>query len=136
MWRILKLAIIVFSGAIVAIGGLFWLGSRRDVAATQEQAEGPHGTGTFGPYEFVYMSRDDTFVAIFKPFLAREDAVLVGAIHAVVRTVYGRGLEGTTPVPVGREIAMTVAEGTYFVLPIKQTDSGQVHTLVIRFSPR
>jgi hypothetical protein len=88
----------------------------------------------FGPYRFAYRRQDNVVAATFTPFLAHDDATVIGAIRTVVQSAYGSDITGVSPILAGQDIAFASPRATYYVTLIKQT-SGEVHSFTIRSSP-
>lgn len=91
--------------------------------------------GRFMNYDYTILFKDDVpkYVATFKPFLPRNDAVTTGAMLEVVGKVYGKHtLKSLKPQMVLQNgIGLIMFEGTgrsYYFLLIKE-DTGETHSM-------
>lgn len=132
-------------GAVVGAGG-FWLISSWEWAdsqpspATNASARRPEpsltipfrASGRVGSSEFALTKDGEQAVAVFSPFLPRDDRAFLTAASAVVSSGFGATLHVDGARPVGAEVVVDGADGRrYYLFPIKQ-DTGEIHSIRVR----
>lgn len=135
----------LFLGAVVGVLGFSLLKSweRADnqpsasPTAGVPQPQAPltiplQATGSVGGRQFSLTKDGDQAVAVFSPYLPRDDRAFLRAAAAVVATGFGAVLEIDGARLVGSEVVVGSADGRrYYLFPIKQ-DTGEVHSIRVR----
>lgn len=88
--------------------------------------------GSVGGRQFSLTKDGDQAVAVFSPYLPRDDRAFLDAAAAVVSTGFGTVLEVDGARLVGSEVVVGGADGRrYYLFPVKQ-DTGEVHSIRVR----
>ena len=93
------------------------------------------GKGKYGRHTYTYLRDGDRYAVTFRPFLPRDDGIVIGAMLEVINNVYGKHLGvDLTPELVPREGANLVRfkgkKHYYYFLLIKE-DTGEVHSFMM-----
>ena len=88
--------------------------------------------GTYGRYSYTYVRVGSRYAVTFRPFLPRDDSVVIGAMLELINSVYGKHLvTNLTPDLVPREgtnaIRFKGKKHDYLFLLLKE-DTGEVHS--------
>lgn len=93
----------------------------------------PERSGAYGRHSFVAKRNGDTAIAVFTPFLPRNDAAFLGGASSVVETLFSTPLVASTArMTAEREVAVKAQDGReFFLFPVKE-DTGEVHSIRVR----
>ena len=89
--------------------------------------------GRFGRHGFVAKKNGDTAVAVFTPFLPRDDKAFLGGASAATQLIFDTALVlSTARLTSQGEVAVSGSGGgTFYLFPVKE-DTGEVHSIRIR----
>lgn len=92
--------------------------------------------GTYGRHSFVATKNGDTAVAVFSPFLPRDDAAFLGGASAAAQLLFDTPLvPKSARLTADGEVAVAgQAGGTFYLFPVKE-DTGEVHSIRLRRGP-
>lgn len=136
----------LFLGAVVGVLGFSllksWERADNQPSASPAAARGPQPqapptaplqtTGSVSGRQFSLTKDGDQAVAVFSPYLPRDDRAFLGAAAAVVSSGFGTVLAVDGARLVGSEVVVGGADGRrYYLFPIKQ-DTGEVHSIRVR----
>lgn len=135
----------LFLGAVVGVLGFSLLKSweRADnqpsatATAGAPQPQAPltiplQATGSVGGRQFSLTKDGDQAVAVFSPYLPRDDRAFLDAAAAVVSKGFGTVLEPDGARLVGSEVVVGGVDGRrYYLFPVKQ-DTGEIHSIRVR----
>ena len=85
-------------------------------------------------YSILQKKEEDKFVAVFEPFLPRQDAIVIGAMIELINQIYGKHKVKTLTPSIVEKNGMNTfmfggIDGNYFFLPVKE-DTGEVNSFI------
>jgi hypothetical protein len=91
------------------------------------------GNGRYLKHNYTYTQKDKIIAATFKPFLPRDDTILIGAMLELVNNVYGKHqIKDLKPNIVkrnGQNLIRFQGVGYDYIFLIIKQDSGEVNGL-------
>lgn len=91
------------------------------------------GSGLYLKHNYTYTQKDGMVAAVFKPFLPRDDTILIGAMLELVNTIYGKhqitDLKPNIVSRNGRNLIRFRGVGYDYLFLIVKQDTGEVHGL-------
>ncbi len=91
------------------------------------------GSGKYSKYNYTYTENDGVVITLFKPFLPRDDTILIGAMLEMVNKVYGKhqisNLKPSIVNKGGRSLIQFQGKGYNYLFLIVKQDSGEVNGL-------
>ena len=98
-------------------------------------SSGKEGKGKFMDYDYFWFRQEGKIIAIFSPFLPRNDTIVIGAMFDVIARTYGKHrVTNLNPEIVSRggmNVIRFKGVSEDYLFSIIKEDTGEVHTLIL-----
>jgi len=103
--------------------------------STTENASENLSVGSYSNFSFTYQKQNNKVGVTFSPMLPRNDEIVIGAMKAVVKTVFGEEIAASSQPHLvdrgGVNIIVLSGDGTDYLFLLIKEDTGEIHSFSV-----